>query len=263
MTEEKEIMQAGPGEIHKAASLAPHTATEDDLKAINKYTLEPVTAEEVFTFRAVLCDNDTDRHFERFSAKALEDLQKLFAGKPVIKDHARLADNQVARIYRVELEQGGRTVKGGEPYTRLVAHCYMVRTASNADLIADIKGGIKREGSVGCAVGGCVCSVCGVDNLRKYCEHMPGRNYTKDGQAETCTFTLTSGRDAYEFSLVPVPAQRRAGVCKSYQGTPYAPDYDALDPDNSPGEIDQKAKALAIRSKLSRARAKTKHQEEE
>ena len=128
----------GPGVIHKAATLDRQEVTEAELKAINKHTQEPLTAEEVFTFKAVLCDNEVDRTHERFTLKALQDLQKLFVGKTVIKDHVRRADNQVARIYSTELVQTGKTTKTGEPYTQLVAHCYMVKTASNADLIAEI-----------------------------------------------------------------------------------------------------------------------------
>ena len=257
MEENKLDKVTAPGLIYKAASLELQDTNEDELKAINKHTLQPLTAEEVFTFKAVLCDNDVDRRFERFTAKALQDLQKLFVGKPVIKDHARSADNQVARIYRTELVQSGRTVKGGELYTQLVAHCYMVRTASNADLIADIRGGIKKEGSVGCSVSGIVCSICGTDNLKAYCAHFPGRNYAKDGASEACTFALTGGRDAYEYSLVPVPCQRKAGTCKSYTGeTVYADDYKSLDPGNSSGEIDHtKTKELELRARLSVARA--------
>ena len=44
--------------------------------------------------------------------------------------------------------------------------------------------------------------------------HYPGRTYQKDGGPRTCTFTLDGARDAYEFSLVAVPAQRAAGVSK-------------------------------------------------
>ena len=208
----------GPGVIHKAATLDRQEVTEAELKAINKHTQEPLTAEEVFTFKAVLCDNEVDRTHERFTLKALQDLQKLFVGKTVIKDHVRRADNQVARIYSTELVQTGKTTKAGEPYTQLVAHCYMVKTASNADLIAEIKGGIKKEGSVGCAVAHVYCSICGTDNSKSYCRHWPGKSYEKEGGAQVCTFTLDGGQDAYEFSLVAVPVQKAAGVHKSYTG---------------------------------------------
>lgn len=254
--------ESGPGMIEKAATMEPHAVTEADLKAINKLALEPLTADQVFTFKAVLCDNEIDRTYERFSLKALQDLQKLFLGKTVIKDHSRRADNQVARIYSTELVQSDKTIKaGGELYTQLVAHCYMVRTASNADLIAEIKGGIKKEGSVGCSVTGCVCSVCGTDNMKTFCPHFPGRSYGEGAAAQQCTFTLSGGRDAYEYSLVPVPAQKNAGVSKSYTGkTVYEPQEAAGEPESPEGvntKADkEKANTLALRVRLATVRAK-------
>ena len=82
------------GMMQKAASLDAHAVTDEDLKAINKLAPVPLTAEEVFTFKAVLCDNELDRHFDQFTVKALQDMQKLFLGKTVIKDHRHSTDNQ-------------------------------------------------------------------------------------------------------------------------------------------------------------------------
>ena len=207
-----------PGMITKAAQLENQEITEAELRAINKHTLSPLTADEVFTFKAVLCDNEIDRQFERFTVKALEDLKKLFVGKTVIKDHSWSADDQVARIYATELVLSEKTNKSGEPCAQLVAYCYMVKTASNADLIAEIKGGIKKEGSVGFRASSVICSICGTDNAKSYCRHWPGKSYEKEGGAQQCTFTLAGVSDAYEFSLVAVPAQKAAGVRKSYTG---------------------------------------------
>ena len=242
------------GMIEKAASLSAHDATEEDLKAINKYALTPLTAEEVFVFKAVLCDNEVDRQHERFSLKALKDLQKLFLGKTVIKDHDRRADNQVARIYATELDQGTKTTASGELYTRLMAKCYMVKTASNADLIAEIKGGIKKEGSVGFAASSAICSICGTDNAKNYCHHWPGRSYAKEGGPQVCTFMLDGAKDAYEFSLCAVPAQRAAGASKNYTGeTVYAGKEEEPAQNN---EADaEKAKELELRARLAAAKA--------
>lgn len=245
---------SGPGVICKAASLEAHEVTEAELKAINKFTLEPLKAEDVFTFKAVLCDNEVDRAHEKFTLKALQDFQKLFVGKTVIKDHDRCADNQVARIYATELLQGTKTTKAGEAYTQLVAHCYMVKTASNADLIAEIKAGIKKEGSVGCAVSHVYCSICGTDNAKSYCRHWPGKSYDKEGGAQVCTFALDGGRDAYEFSLVAVPAQKAAGVSKSYTGETVFEAQEATEtPEASGGATTQtdseKAAVLALRAR--------------
>ena len=235
--------------IYKAAQLGTHEVTDEELKAINKYTLEPLEAADVFTFKAVLCDNELDRDYERFSLKALQDLKKLFLGKTVIKNHSWDANDQVARIYATELVQSEKSLPSGELYTQLVAHCYMLRTESNKDLIAEIKGGIKKEGSVGCSVSSSICSICGTDNAKSYCRHWPGKSYEKEGGQQVCTFTLASAKDAYEFSLVAVPAQKTAGVSKNYTGeVAYAP---AEEPDVPDSTADQeRAKVLALRARM-------------
>ena len=245
------------GMMQKAASLSTQEVTDEELKAINKYTLEPLKAEDVFTFKAVLCDNEVDRAFDRFTIKALQDMQKLYLGKTVIKDHIHSADGQVARIYKTELVQSEKTLKSGELYTQLVAHCYMVRTASNADLIAEIKGGIKKEGSVGFSPASSICSICGTDNVKTYCRHWPGRSYDKEGGPALCTFTLPGVKDAYEFSLVAVPAQRAAGISKSYNGeTVYEKDEPETpqEPETDPAD---KVKELQLRARLGEITAKT------
>jgi len=243
--------------MQKAATLDAHAVAEEDLKAINKLAPVPLTAEEVFTFKAVLCDNELDRQYDQFTLKALQDLQKLFLGKTVIKDHNRSTDNQVARIYKTELVQGTKTVKSGELYTQLVAHCYMVRTASNADLIAEIKGGIKKEGSVGFAPSSSICSICGTDNTKTYCRHWPGKSYDKDGGQTVCTFTLAGVKDAYEFSLVAVPAQRAAGVSKSYTGETVYEKDDTIDTPQEPEtEPADNTKELQLRARLGEITAK-------
>lgn len=251
-----------PGLIYKAASLGAQEVTESELHAINKLAMSPLTADDVFTFKAVLCDNEIDRSFERFSLKALDDLRKLYVGKTVIKDHSWRSDNQVARVYSTELVQHPeKTTKAGEVYTELVAHCYMVKTASNADLIAEIKGGIKKEGSVGCSVSSCYCSICGTDNSKTYCPHWPGKSYDKANGKETCTFLLDGGKDAYEFSLVAVPAQKAAGVSKSYTGETVYPEIEneveTPAPEVKKTETADEASELAIKARLMAAKAHT------
>lgn len=247
-----------PAMTQKAATLEAQSVTDEELALINQLALQPLTADEVFTFKAVLCDNKLDRVYDRFTVKALEDLRALFMGKPVIKDHSHSADNQVARIYKTELVKSGETLDNGEPYTQLVAHCYMLKTAANADLIADILGGIKKEGSVGFKTSGAICSICGTDNAKTYCRHWAGKSYEKEGGQTLCTFTLTGASDAYEFSLVAVPAQRAAGVCKSYTGETVYAGEEPDGPDNVDND-DEKMKTLELRARLLQARAKANH----
>ena len=132
------------GLICKSAEVQIQDVTDEDLRKINKFTLSPLGAEEVFTFKVTMGDNETDdRNYEPFNLNALKDLKRLYVGKTVIKDHRRTADNQVARIYDTELVTDPKLTKAGEPFTRLIAKCYMVKTNRNEDLIKEIKAGIK------------------------------------------------------------------------------------------------------------------------
>lgn len=128
--------------------------TEAELEAHCRYSRRKLTAEEVYTFPLVLCDNDLDRDHECFTDAALEKLAVLFRGKTGIFDHDPRGEKQTARIYRCAVEEEpGRLNHRGEPYKALRAWAYMVRTATNADLILEIDGGIKKEVSVGCSIG--------------------------------------------------------------------------------------------------------------
>lgn len=187
--------------------------TEQELAAIARYSRRPLTAEEVYTFPLVLCDNDLDRDNECFTDEALEKLAELFCGKTGIFDHDPRGEKQTARIYRCRVEpEDGRLNYRGEPYKALKADAYMVRTAANADLILEIDGGIKKEVSVGCAVQKNICSICGADRREELCGHQPGKRYG----GKLCCTLLAEPTDAYEWSFVAVPAQPAAGVTKSH-----------------------------------------------
>lgn len=205
------------GIITKAAQVSTLTVDEKELAKINKFTLEPLKAEDVFIFKVAMCDNEIDRSSEVFPLSSLKKMQKLFIGKTMIKDHMRSADNQVARIYNTELSASATEVtKTNEVYTQLVAHCYMLATEANKDLIAEIKGGIKKEVSVGLRISKAICSICGTDNAKTWCKHYRGQEYDK----QVCHYSLEDPSDAYELSFVAVPAQPRAGTTKNYGGKP-------------------------------------------
>ncbi len=184
--------------------------SQEDLAQINRLARREVTAEEVYTFAVRLCDNDIDRDGERFDEETLKQLGQLFAGVSGVFDHQWSAKGQTARIYRTQVvEEPSVLTADGRPYRYLKGWAYMMRTPENESLIAEIDGGIKREVSVGCAVERVVCSVCGQE--LGSCSHQKGEEY--DGRI--CHGILTGATDAYEWSFVAVPAQRKAGVIKS------------------------------------------------
>ena len=203
-------------QILKAARLEKAELNEEELALINQQTLRPLGADEVFTFRLAACDNQVDRDFERFTEATLEELAKKYVGRPVLRDHNWSAAAQTARVYAGSVEPGDE-----EGVRRLVLRCYMPRSEQTAPTIAAIESGILRECSVGLAVKRALCSICGANQRETLCKHIQGREY--DGQV--CHMDLDGAADAYEVSMVAVPAQPAAGVIKSkrYGGQEPAP----------------------------------------
>lgn len=199
--------------IFKGGTGCGTAAVSDELEAINAFARCELSEDEVFCFSVLLCDNEVDRDNERFDEQTLFELKDLFVGKTGICDHDWQSGNQKARIYRTELvTEPDRKTAAGTDYMYLKGYAYMLRTDANAELIAEINGGIKKETSVGCAVGESRCSVCGEPSGT--CAHVRGERY--DGKL--CYAELHGAVDAYEFSFVAVPAQRESGVIKGFEG---------------------------------------------
>lgn len=250
--------EATPGVICKIASVSPLEVTDADLKKINKYTLSPVSADDVFIFKASIADNEQDdRNYMPFNLKSLQDLKKLYPGKTMLKDHRRMADNQIARIYDTELVQdANKQTELGELHTELIAKIYMIKTDSNKDLIAEIMGGIKKEVSTSTVPSKMICNICGTDNMKDYCRHWPGIEYTvEDGSAKgskkRCKMLLSGAKEAYELSFVAVPAQPRAGTHKSigFSKPIKDPDIDTKNTENELKNKEMDARLLAQRVK--------------
>ena len=193
-------------QVKKAAeAVSSGVPTGMQLDAINALAKAQLTAEQVYVFSLRLCDDQMDRDHERFDTAALPELARLFIGKTGVVDHNWSADKQIARIFETQVvkEEGVSYIK---------AWAYIRRGGANEEIIADIEAGIKKEVSVGCAMGMAVCSVCGSEYGT--CGHLKGEVY--DGQI--CCAILREPMDAYEFSFVAVPAQRDAGVLKAMGG---------------------------------------------
>ena len=206
---DNKITKAAAGGVASDAG----SVTAEELELINTYTRRTLTAEEVYVFTVVLCDNDVDRDGERFTVESLFALEKLFVGKTGIFDHNPSAKNQTARIISCKVENvASRTTATGDEYFCLKARAYLPRTEGNSELIAALDSGIVKEVSVGCAVGKILCSVCGEDI--GMCPHRKGETYG----GKLCCGELTEPYDAYEWSFVAVPAQKNAGVTKTAYG---------------------------------------------
>ena len=190
-----------------------YTPLQDDFDKIRQFTRKEFTADELYIFSLILCNNDIDRDYEKFSVSALNELAKLFIGKTGIRDHSMKAADQTARIFDTWVEKlPNRKTADGEDFYVLRAKAYMVRSEGNKSLITEIEAGIKKEVSVSCSMALSTCSVCGKSRKNSGCSHINGRKYG----GKTCFSILSNAADAYEWSFVAVPAQREAGVTKSF-----------------------------------------------
>ena len=186
--------------------------SDTELQEINKFTRQQLKADDIYTFKVTLCDNEIDRDIERFTTEALYRLKELFVGKTGIFDHNPSGKNQTARIYETQIiKDNTKKTQTGEAYTYLAAKAYMVRTEKNRDLIKEIEAGIKKEVSVSCSVADTRCSICG-RQIKEGCSHIKGKKYND----KICHYILDNPTDAYEWSFVAVPAQKNAGVTKNY-----------------------------------------------
>lgn len=195
----------------EAAVRSAESVSPENLEKINAFARKKLSEEEVFTFSVILCDNEIDRDGECFPEESLNALAELFVGKTGICDHNWSSSGQVARIYDACVEKDdSRYTSYGNIYAFVKAKAYMLRTDGNAELIAQIQGGIKKEVSVGCAVAESICSICGMPMGAEECGHIKGAAYN----GQVCYAQLINPTDAYEWSFVAVPAQRNAGVSK-------------------------------------------------
>lgn len=134
------------GIVEKTANISSLKLSDEELAKINKHTLSVVTADDVFVFKAMIADNEQDdRNYMPFTTKALQDLKSLYVGKTFVFDHKGSAEKQIARVYDTEIVTSEDKTELGENHAELIAKIYMIKTASNADLIKDIAGGIHKE----------------------------------------------------------------------------------------------------------------------
>lgn len=204
------------GNVAKAAEGSGQAPYSPEIMAkVNKFTRRELTADEVYIFPVVMCDNELDRDFERFSVDTLRELAEKFIGKTVICDHNRKNANQTARIFSADVVHiPSQKTFDGEDLYQLTCMCYMLKNESTQLIIDNIEAGIYKEVSVNCAVESQKCSICGQEYLGGDCYHYRGNIY--DGKR--CFLTLSKATDAYELSFVAVPAQPGAGVTKWYKG---------------------------------------------
>lgn len=172
-----------------------HTTSDEDLAAINQFTLTPVSAADVAVFRMDLCNDQMDRHISRFPTEELRRISdELIVGKPLMELHDMNGSQPVGRFFRSQLANENGTVS-------VRPDVFLLRGHGEDDLIAKIDAGICAGTSISFAFDRPECSACGCD-IRD-CAHIPG----DDVDGEQCHVVLKEVTDVFEGSIVAVPSQ--------------------------------------------------------
>lgn len=194
----------------KALSKVDKEQINNDLQDINKYTVDTLSADDVYVFDVILCDSEIDRVGDRMSEDFLEELANRAGGLTGLIDHDWSAKNQQSRVYRAWTEKV-------DNITRVHARAYTL--AKYTDYIDKISSGLLKEVSVSFESEGDTCSICGelmVDDGSGVCQcknkHVPLHYYKIDNTDVMCYNNIHKLKDLMEWSLVAVPCQRGAAI---------------------------------------------------
>lgn len=164
-----------PARITLSAEEAPNT--DVDLEKINRHTLEPVEASEIFTFSGNCSNDRMDSHFTRMDpvttlrnyADDLKNGVSLQEGHNVyVNPYGRSYDGEVTTVGD---ESGLSNAVRGSWY---IMRGITANGNKTDDTIRQIKAGIVRDMSVGFAGGSYRCGSCGKDLWNSDCPHIPG-----------------------------------------------------------------------------------------
>ena len=179
--------------------------SQEDLDIINKMGNIDIKRDEILCFTLRSADIAVDRSYEHFTDGALQRMAEMSVGKSFLMDHNWSTDSHIGKIYAAKAVDGA-----------LMQKVYVANEDYNRKTIKNILLGIYDKVSVGFGVdlGSMMCDSCGNKSFYdEACMHNVGCTDEKGGMT---TITIKDISDYYEVSLVPVPAQRDAGISRSY-----------------------------------------------
>ena len=189
------------GGEHKAEAPGDH-----DLEVINRYALEPRTAEDVFIGRVKLCNDQYDKSHERFTKEILERFAETAPGKPVLRGH-NTKQEPAGRWFDAEV------IRDAAGVHHVVARYFL---AASDPLTEKVKAGIVKDVSIGATAVQRTCDVCGENFDTDACKHFPGREY----EGKLCTLTYSGDPSGYatkEGSFVVEGCQYGAETIRSIE----------------------------------------------
>jgi hypothetical protein len=174
---------------------------DDELEIINKSSNIDLKASDVLVFTLISADSEIDRQNEKFTDKALKTAAELSVDKAFLIDHNWETKDQIGKIFSATTANG-----------KLLQKVYVLNDPINYKYTQNILAGIYNKVSVGfsASLSDLVCSACKTKSIYDpECPHMPGM---PDEEGIRVYVEIKNISDYYEVSLVPVPAQKAAGI---------------------------------------------------
>jgi hypothetical protein len=186
-----------------------------DLALINRFALEPLTAEQVYVRTMRLCNDKYDRSGERFPLGYLNRFRDTLPGKSLLPVHDKKS-LPLGLFFKADVEQDGAV-------QHVVTSFYMVRSAGNEELRAQIDAGVVGHVSIGFRWSDLICDICQRSYYQasrdengelRWCAHLIGRLY--NGVECTATYGGDLRKvEAVEGSLVYLGCQYESEIVKS------------------------------------------------
>jgi len=187
-------------------TIEDYKPSQEDLDIINKnHSNMEVGRDDILCFTLRSADIAVDRSYEHFTDGALTRMAQMSVGKSFLIDHKWETPSHVGKIYAAKAVDG-----------KLLQKVYIANEDFNRQIIKNILLGIYNKVSVGFGVdlNAMVCDSCGSKSYYdESCPHMVGN---QDEKGYGTTITIKDISDYYEVSLVPVPAQRDAGITRGF-----------------------------------------------
>jgi hypothetical protein len=158
--EKRRIQQMKGNKTFDLKAIQGANVTPEILAKINKYSLRPLSAEEVFVRRYLMAHNAVDRDNERFPEALLDDFANTLPGKSLLNGHNRL-ELPLGLYFDASTEEMTpeqfKALTGEDPNLPdnvqmvkvLWGWVYMLKADFTEALAANIDAGIYRHASIG------------------------------------------------------------------------------------------------------------------
>lgn len=163
--------------LHLPARVILTPDQDIDLEKINRHTLDPVTAEDIFTFSGNCSNDRMDAYFTRMDpTTTLRNYAEDLKNGVSLQEGHNIYVNPYGRSYDGEVVTSGdetgisSSVRGSWYIMRNLT----VNGNKTDDTIRQIRAGIIRDMSVGFGGGSYRCGSCGKDLYDSDCPHIPG-----------------------------------------------------------------------------------------